>query len=109
MTETQPTPRRPANGNPLFEIGITMLLPALVLMQLSKPERLGTTWALVLALAFPLGWGLKEAITKRKTELNADGTTPVMVTHSLEQAAQASRTLRLLDGRVAVDAVAAVA
>jgi putative ABC transport system ATP-binding protein len=41
-------------------------------------------------------------------ELNQDGTTLVMVTHSLEHAAQASRTLRLLDGRVVVDAVAAV-
>ena len=42
-------------------------------------------------------------------ELNQDGTTLVMVTHSLEHAAQASRTLRLLDGRVVVDAVAALA
>ena len=41
-------------------------------------------------------------------ELNADGTTLVMVTHSLEHAAQASRTLRLLDGRVVVDAVSAM-
>lgn len=39
-------------------------------------------------------------------ELNAEGTTLVMVTHSLEHAAQASRTLRLLDGRVVVDALA---
>ena len=42
-------------------------------------------------------------------ELNAEGTTLVMVTHSPEHAAQASRTLRLLDGRVVVDAVAALA
>ncbi|MBV8033932.1 ABC transporter ATP-binding protein [Roseateles sp.] len=42
-------------------------------------------------------------------ELNAEGTTLVMVTHSLEHAAQASRTLRLLDGRVVVDAVSAMA
>jgi len=42
-------------------------------------------------------------------ELNAEGTTLVMVTHSLEHAAQASRTLRLLDGRVVVDAVASPA
>ena len=42
-------------------------------------------------------------------ELNAEGTTLVMVTHSLEHAAQASRTLRLRDGRVVVDAVAALA
>ncbi|CAM4006772.1 ABC transporter ATP-binding protein [Roseateles saccharophilus] len=40
-------------------------------------------------------------------ELNAEGTTLVMVTHSPEHAAQASRTLRLLDGRVVVDAMAA--
>jgi len=41
-------------------------------------------------------------------ELNAEGTTLVMVTHSLEHAAQASRTLRLLDGRVVVDAASAL-
>ncbi|QNM97441.1 ABC transporter ATP-binding protein [Chitinimonas koreensis] len=40
-------------------------------------------------------------------EINAEGTTLVMVTHSPAHAAQASRTLRLLDGRVLVDAVAA--
>ncbi len=40
-------------------------------------------------------------------ELNAEGTTLVMVTHSAQHAAQASRVLRLLDGRVLVDALAA--
>jgi putative ABC transport system ATP-binding protein len=39
-------------------------------------------------------------------ELNAEGTTLVMVTHSPQHAAQATRTLRLLDGRVLVDALA---
>ena len=39
-------------------------------------------------------------------ELNAEGTTLVMVTHSPNHAAQASRTLRLLDGRLLVDALA---
>jgi len=42
-------------------------------------------------------------------ELNDEGTTLVMVTHSLEHAAQASRTLRLLDGKVVVDALSAMA
>ncbi|MCV2353520.1 ABC transporter ATP-binding protein [Paucibacter sp. B2R-40] len=37
-------------------------------------------------------------------ELNEEGTTLVMVTHSPEHAALASRTVRLLDGRVLVDA-----
>ena len=37
-------------------------------------------------------------------ELNDEGTTLVMVTHSAEHAALASRSVRLLDGRVLVDA-----
>lgn len=40
-------------------------------------------------------------------QINADGTTVVMVTHSPAHAAQASRTLRLLDGRIFVDALQA--
>ncbi len=39
--------------------------------------------------------------------INAEGTTVVMVTHSPSHAAQASRTLHLLDGRVVVDALQA--
>ena len=37
-------------------------------------------------------------------EINDEGTTLIMVTHSAEHAALASRTVRLLDGRVLVDA-----
>jgi putative ABC transport system ATP-binding protein len=39
--------------------------------------------------------------------INAEGTTVVMVTHSPAHAAQAARTLRLLDGRIVVDALRA--
>ena len=39
--------------------------------------------------------------------INAEGTTVVMVTHSPAHAAQASRTLRLLDGCIVVDALQA--
>ncbi len=38
-------------------------------------------------------------------QINAEGTCVVMVTHSPAHAAQASRTLHLLDGRVVVDAL----
>lgn len=61
-----PSPRPAGNGNPLFEIVITILLPALVLMQLSGEHRLGPAGALMLALTFPIGWGLREALTRRK-------------------------------------------
>jgi intracellular septation protein A len=58
--------RPPTRANPLPEIVVTILVPAVILMQLSGESRLGTTGALVLALAFPIGWGLRDAITKRK-------------------------------------------
>ena len=45
-----------------------------------------------------------QAVMQLLRELNEEGTTLVMVTHSAEHAALASRTIRLLDGRVLVDA-----
>ncbi len=56
----------PSKPNPLLEIGITVLLPAFILMKLSSPERLGTLGALLLALAFPLSWGLWDGLRRRK-------------------------------------------
>ncbi len=59
-------PPPPPGGNPLLEVAITVLVPALVLMQLSSEARLGPTRALLLALAFPVFWGLRDAVLKRK-------------------------------------------
>ncbi len=52
--------------NPLLEIGITIALPALILTKLSSADRLGTVYALLLALAFPLVWGLWDGLQRRK-------------------------------------------
>ena len=52
--------------SPLLEIGVTVLIPALVLMQLSSDARLGTLNALLLALAFPLAWGVWDGWKRRK-------------------------------------------
>jgi len=45
-----------------------------------------------------------EEVMQLLRELNDEGTTVVVVTHSTEHAALASRSVRLLDGRVLVDA-----
>lgn len=63
MTTPTATAHKP---NPLLEIGITIIVPALVLMQLSSGERLGPIRALLLALAFPVGWGVWEGLKRRK-------------------------------------------
>lgn len=51
---------------PLIDLAVSLILPSLVLMKLSSPEYLGASMALVLALAFPLGWGLFELLRYRK-------------------------------------------
>ncbi len=52
--------------NPLVEIVVTIVVPALILMKLSGDKGLGNVPALLLALAFPLGWGLWDGWRRRK-------------------------------------------
>jgi hypothetical protein len=56
----------PEKKNPLLEILITIIVPALILMQLSSESRLGVKGALLLALSFPIVWGLRDAVLRRK-------------------------------------------
>ena len=52
--------------NPLFEIVVTIIVPAVILMKLSGEASLGPMRALILALAFPLGWGLYDGWRRHK-------------------------------------------
>jgi hypothetical protein len=60
---TAPTASKP---NPLLEIAVTIIVPAVILMKLSGDKGLGTLGALLLALAFPLFWGLWDGWRRRK-------------------------------------------
>jgi hypothetical protein len=60
-----------AKPNPLLEILITLIIPSIILMKLSGPENLGATGALLLALAFPLGWGGRDFLVRSKFNLFA--------------------------------------
>ncbi len=46
-----------------------------------------------------------DEVMKMLRDINGDGTTVIMVTHSPAHAAQANRTIHLLDGKVVVDAM----
>lgn len=48
--------------NPLINLVFNIVVPALVLMKLSKEEYLGPTWGLIVALAFPVGYFLYDLI-----------------------------------------------
>lgn len=52
--------------NPLLEIGITIVVPAVILMRWSGADDLGPLRALFLALAFPVGWGLWDGWRRRR-------------------------------------------
>lgn len=58
------TARRP--GTSLLEIAVTILVPALILMKASGDDALGAVNALLVALAFPLGWGAYELARRGK-------------------------------------------
>ncbi|AHI30858.1 MFS transporter [Marinobacter salarius] len=45
---------------------MSIIIPSVILMKLSGDEYLGSVMALVIGLAFPLGWGLFELVRYRK-------------------------------------------
>jgi len=57
--------------NPLIELLVTLIIPSLILMKLSGPADLGAVNALLLALAFPLAWGARDLLARRKLNLFA--------------------------------------
>lgn len=58
-------------ASPLLELTVTLIIPSLILMKLSAPQDLGTVNALLLALAFPLAWGVRALWRERKLNLFA--------------------------------------
>src|SRR4051812_43520221 len=70
---TSPTPKTaPKKENMLINILMNIIIPTLILIKLSgdtflgHPWGLGPKWALIIALAFPIGYGIKDFLTYRK-------------------------------------------
>jgi hypothetical protein len=51
---------------PLIDLLVSIVIPSLILMKFSGAEYLGATTALIIALAFPLSWGLFELLKYQK-------------------------------------------
>ena len=60
-----PAAARPKPENLWFNLVFNAVIPAIVLSWLCKPSLLGPTWALVAALAFPLGYGVYDLARRR--------------------------------------------
>ena len=66
MTDAKP-PAKPENL--LLNLIFNIVVPTFVLMKLSTEQRLGPMWGLIVALAFPITYGLYDRITRKKTNL----------------------------------------
>ena len=53
-----PNSRPPKQNNAFMELIFNIIVPSVILMKLSGDEYLGTVAALVIALAFPIGYGI---------------------------------------------------
>ena len=53
-------------SRPMFDLLVSIVIPSIILMKFSGAENLGASTALIVALAFPLSWGLFELIKYRK-------------------------------------------
>ncbi len=65
MTDTAQT-HPEHKPRPLIDLLVSIVAPSVILMKFSGEEHLGPTMALIIALAFPLGWGLFELVRYRK-------------------------------------------
>lgn len=73
---TASAPPKPKASNPVVELLVNILIPAMMLKKLSGERipdgtflekiQLGPTWAVVAALALPVGYGLYDFATRRK-------------------------------------------
>ena len=64
VSTTQKSPTH--KPRPLVDLLFSIVVPSVILMKLSGDSDLGATTALLVALSFPLGWGLFELVKYKK-------------------------------------------
>jgi len=62
ITVTQEEPKQ----RPFVDMIVSIILPSVILMKLSGEDKLGPAGALIVALSFPIVWGLYELINNKK-------------------------------------------
>ena len=84
VTNTTPEHPAPKKQSPFIDLIVSILLPSVILMKLSGDDKLGPTGALILALAFPVGWGLYDlAKNGTKNYVAILGVVSVLLTGSI--------------------------
>ena len=65
MTQTKPDKKE----NIFINLLINIVIPTLILSKLSGEDQLGVTWGILVALAFPIGYGLRDLNNNGKFNL----------------------------------------
>lgn len=52
--------------NAWLNIGLNVIIPAVIMTKMSGPDSLGSTWSLVIALMFPLSYGVYDYFDRKK-------------------------------------------
>lgn len=81
MTNNTESTDQAYKPKPLIDLAVSILIPSVILMKLSGDEKLGATYALILALAFPICWGIYELTThKHRNYIALLGVVSVLLT-----------------------------
>jgi len=76
----------PKKENLFLNLACNLAVPTFVLMKLSGENRLGPQWGMIVALIFPLGYGIYDLIQRKKTNLfSIIGIVSVLLTGGLNQ------------------------
>ncbi len=74
----------PKQESLLLNLACNIAVPTFVLMKLSHEDRLGPVWSLILALSFPLGYGIYDyAVRKKANFFSIVGLCSVLLTGGL--------------------------
>lgn len=74
----------PKKENVLINLLCNLIVPTVVLMRFSTDRWLGPLWGLVVAVSFPLGYGIYDLLARRKTNLlSVLGTISVLLSGGL--------------------------
>ena len=81
MTETTTTEDHERPENPWISMLINIVIPAVILMKVSGEDRLGPVAGLIVALSFPLTYGIVDLIRRRKVNfISALGVVSILLT-----------------------------
>jgi hypothetical protein len=53
----------------LINLGFNIIIPTLIMTKLSGDDHLGPVWSIIIALAFPIGYGLRDYLQTHKPNL----------------------------------------